>query len=233
MENLEHIHSRAIIYSDLSILFHRPGKKILSLLSVDSIADRRPAYSSLNLNLDPLARSIQDDTDARSAEGLLLAMNREYTRLFVTAFPGVPVPPYGSTHMEDPTVIWGKTTRDVVKIYSRAGLRISEDFRDIPDHFAVELEFMFYLNRCLLFLADPQRFDRKAECPSDLSTENLFEIEREFLTKHLLKWGPGFLEQVSKESRLPFYRELASLTAALLENESIRINDGSQHEEIV
>jgi len=230
---MKHLELRALVYGDLAILFHKPGPKLAALFSGDGLPARTDAYRELRLNPDPLIEAAAEYRNGDGLDKALLPLNREYTRLFVTAYPRVPVQPYGSIHMEGSDKLWGETTRDVVKIYSRAGLRISEDFQDIPDHFAVELEFMFYLKRARLALAAPDGRPEGMVVPEHLTDEELIDIEREFLSRHLLKWGPGFVSEVATESRLPFYRELAVLTGTFLELESNRLKSGSDYEQIV
>lgn len=230
---MRHLELQTLIYSDLAVLFHKPGPQLLALLGKEGLPVRQEGYAEFGLDLSPLLATIQEYWHGEKWDAFQLSLNREYTRLFVTAYPKVPVQPYGSIHMEGPDKLWGETTRDVVRIYTRGGLRISEDFRDIPDHFAVELEFMFYLNRARLALGAPEDLPEGMVAPEHLSDAELADIEREFLSRHLLKWGPGFVSEVATESLLPFYRELAVLTGIFLKLESNRLKSGSDYEQIV
>jgi putative dimethyl sulfoxide reductase chaperone len=76
-----------------------------------------------------------------------LELQKEYTRLFVNAIPKVEAHPYGSLYLEKDGLVWGLTTVEAVKLYIEAGLKMADDFKDVPDHFATELEFMWYLVR--------------------------------------------------------------------------------------
>lgn len=67
-----------------------------------------------------------------------------YNRLFFG--PGhVLVPPYESVHMSANGLVMGQAAVDVSRKYREEGLAISPDFKNLPDHVVVELEFMAHL----------------------------------------------------------------------------------------
>jgi TorA maturation chaperone TorD len=72
----------------------------------------------------------------------LIDFQREYTRVFSNARPEVPAPPYRSLYFLNREMTCGETT---MELYGDAGLKVAEDFKYIPDHFAAELEYMSYL----------------------------------------------------------------------------------------
>ena len=39
----------------------------------------------------------------------------------------------------------GDSTMEVIKMYEEQGLSMDSEFRNLPDHITVELEFMYYL----------------------------------------------------------------------------------------
>ncbi|HDH01197.1 MAG TPA: molecular chaperone TorD, partial [Nitrospirae bacterium] len=68
----------------------------------------------------------------------------EYAKLFVGPFELL-APPYGSVYLDDGGRVMGDSTMRVIEAYQKEGLSGNDDFKDLPDHIAVEMEFMSYL----------------------------------------------------------------------------------------
>jgi TorA maturation chaperone TorD len=149
-------------------------------------------------NIVRLATRLGEHPDRDAA---LHELEREYTRLFVNAYPGVVAPPYSSVYLDKDRLVWGPSTSEVVKLYMAAGLGIAQDFHDIPDHIAAELEFASYL----ISMQPKRETDRTS------ATEALARIEIRFLVKHLFKWAPAFFRHVSESSAKTFYGAMAEM----------------------
>lgn len=132
----------------------------------------------------------------------------EYTYLFINAIPHVPAPPYASAYTNLGSLM-GKAAEEALQAYHTLGLSLSEDFHDLPDHLAVELEFLSWLEGKELE-AKEQREPHK---------EEIFKREKEaFWVQQLKPWLPEFLRRVKEAARIPFYRELAILTKIFMQN---------------
>lgn len=131
---------------------------------------------------------------ARPQEGL----EAEYARLFVG--PGRPVAhPYESVHREGR--VMGDCTLAVRRSYATEGL--APEGHSLPDHVAVELEFMTHLTR------------REAEAWEQGDEERALACLRQqeaFLSGHLGLWLPRFCQQVLNGEAHPFYSNLAQRT---------------------
>ncbi len=110
---------------------------------------------------------------------------RAYTRLFVAPRPRVY--PYESLHRDEPPRVMGEHTQQVLRWYRDAGFAPPPDWRDLPDHIALELRFM-------AALADAEA-DRW-EDGEVASARALIERERGFVEAHLLPWVPAFCAAV-------------------------------------
>jgi TorA maturation chaperone TorD len=66
-----------------------------------------------------------------------------YVRTFLNGIPGAVAPPYESLYVADTTRL--RVLAAVNDSYERCGVGLSDDFPDMPDHIATELEFMQYL----------------------------------------------------------------------------------------
>ena len=131
---------------------------------------------------------------ARPQEGL----EAEYARLFVG--PGRPVAhPYESVYREGR--VMGDCTLAVRQSYVAEGL--APEGHSLPDHVAVELEFMAHLAR------------REAEARERGDEEGALVYLRQqeaFLSEHLSRWLPRFCQRVLAGEAHPFYADLAQRT---------------------
>ena len=149
----------------------------------------------------------------RIAEGpeseVLEELAVEYAALFLG--PGEHVSPYQSVYAEGGKgTLWGEQTVAVRRYIEAAGFEYSGTHAGIPDHLSVELEFMSELAR------------REAEAwarGEPAAAANCLEYQQEFMAQHLGSWVFRFCERVVETAGLPFYRDVATLTAAFLDGE--------------
>ena len=99
----------------------------------------------------------------------------DYTRLFLGPVD-TRAKPYGSVWLDDDAPLMGDSTMAVLQHYEDGGFEVDEGFRDLPDHVAVELEFLYVL---LFRLAD-------ASMRGDEATlRGADTMRRRFLAEHL------------------------------------------------
>ncbi|MBI5253700.1 MAG: molecular chaperone TorD family protein [Euryarchaeota archaeon] len=157
----------------------------------------------------------------------------EYTRLFAASGEHY-IPPYESVYKDKWTIdyvgmphlglpprrevveglLWGDSTVAVQKKYRKAGLEVSENDREIPDHISVELEFMHYL--CGKE-AEAWKSGNKSEAVKYL------EMQKEFLNEHLAAWVEKFCTKVEERAQYDFYRIMARLTREYVRLEQAEI----------
>jgi len=124
----------------------------------------------------------------------------DYTRLFLGPF-GIRAKPYGSVYLNGGNVVMGDSTMAVVALYREGGFHVAEAFTEMPDHVAVELEFLYLLNA------------RLGEDHVDtVERDRLVGLGRSLLDDHLGRWIVPFTEAVRKGASTDFYRKLADLT---------------------
>ena len=162
--------------------------------------------------LSNLGIQLGDDFFQRNEEELLEEMAVEYTRLFLG--PGKHVSPHESVHLQRDDAgqgqLWGESTVEVKKFIESAGLDYTSEYKGLPDHISVELEFMQQVT-----LREEQAW---REEDKDAALYRL-RIEKKFIEEHLIRWIPIFCEKVISEAELPFYREMAALTRNFMEFE--------------
>lgn len=126
----------------------------------------------------------------------------EHARLFVGPFQLV-APPYGSTYLDDAKTVMGESTGKVSSFYASCGLHLAEDFHEMPDHIAVELEF-------LSFLAHKER---ESIAAGDRGEANRYTgLQCSFLDRFLLPWLPPFTRSILEGTESPFYQAIARCT---------------------
>ncbi len=145
-------------------------------------------------------------------EKLLEDLAIEYTRLFLG--PGRHVSPHESVHHQRAEgkwgQLWGDSTVEVKKFIETTGLEYQTDYKGLPDHISVELEFMQQLT-----LREEQAWEEE-----DMEGATYCrKIERKFIEEHLIPWVPEFCEKIMQEAELPLYRDLAVLTRNFIEFE--------------
>lgn len=134
------------------------------------------------------------------------ALAVEHARLFIGPFQLV-APPYGSIYLDDAKTVMGDSTARVAAFYNTCGLHLADDFHELPDHFAVELEFMAYL-------AFKQR-EAEASANND-AVIRVVNLQREFLDRFLLPWLEPFTAAVVNDGEAPFYQAIARCSAAFI-----------------
>jgi TorA maturation chaperone TorD len=95
------------------------------------------------------------------------------------------------------------STMAVLELYEEGGFEMDESFRELPDHIAAELEFLY-----LLIFQENQA--RRTGEPEALSAT--IGLRRRFLDQHLGRWVGPFTAAVRAGADSAFYRELAELT---------------------
>jgi len=130
----------------------------------------------------------------------------EYNRLFVGPAPPLAYP-YESVYQHPEGLVMGAPALQVLERYAEEGLSLSRESRELPDHVAVELEFMAYL--CERELQAHEAGE--AECAAQY-----IEKEHRFLADHLLKWVPAFCDKIICSSDSVFYIFLARMAKDFL-----------------
>jgi putative dimethyl sulfoxide reductase chaperone len=183
-------------YRLLAACFYPPSPEFLEERSLDALAD-------LLVDLAPEAARHAMDAAHAGEQASLESLAVEHARLFIGPFQLV-APPYGSFHLDDAKTVMGESTGKVSAFYGSCGLHLADDFHEMPDHIAVELEF-------LSFLAHRERESIAAGVRSEANRFAGLQIS--FLDQFLLPWLPSFTKSILEGTESPFYRAIARCTA--------------------
>jgi TorA maturation chaperone TorD len=156
--------------------------------------------------LGDAARVLGESFAAASLDDLLL----DYTRLFLGPFD-IRAKPYGSVWLEGERVVMGDTTMAVRELYAEGGFELAADFREVPDHVAAEVEFLY-------LLVFKENEARRAGDARALEAANA--LKRRFLREHLGRWIGPFTAAVRRAAETDFYRRLADLTEGFVTAEA-------------
>lgn len=136
----------------------------------------------------------------------------DYAKLFVGPYE-LKAAPYGSIYLDEGRKIMGDSTIEVIKIYKDEGLSIDENFKELPDHIAVELEFMYYL-----IFKEVEALE-KSETDKAL---NFIKTQELFLDKFLKKWVGPFCDKIKQGTDNEFYSSLADCLSVFIEKAHAR-----------
>ena len=78
-------------------------------------------------------------------ENLFLALNEEYVKLFISNLNGVTVPLFESCYEYENAPLMGPAAIRMKDFLDSAGLDISDDFNEPPDHLCIELELLYFV----------------------------------------------------------------------------------------
>jgi TorA maturation chaperone TorD len=197
--------ARADIARLLAACFYEPGPEFAEERVFAALRD---AAAGIDPELANAAERLGAAFIAEPLEELLI----DYTRLFLGPVD-TRAKPYGSVWLDDDAPLMGDSTMAVLQHYEDGGFEVDEGFRDLPDHVAVELEFLYVL---LFRLADASvRGD-------DVTLRGADTMRRRFLAEHLGAWIGPFATAVRGGAESAFYRELASLAERFVTMESAR-----------
>jgi len=203
--------ARAVVYRFLARCFSYPDGQLLSLFDDARIEEFLQSWHLLGMDKEEaIPEASRWLIESCEPETALLELEKEYTRLFIAAYPQkVVAPPYSSVYLGSGRQVWGASTAQVARLYEAAGLGMNQSFHDVPDHIAAELEFMSYL-----ILEQQGHNDNETGRAREMAS-----IEKKFLTEHLCKWAPLFFDQVAEHSRSDFYRSIARLARKFTDHE--------------
>ncbi len=146
--------------------------------------------SNIDLNKD--LEELKNDKKIRPLD--LLFLQQEHSRLFIGPF-SLLAPPYESYYRGNHTLM-GEISSEVEKFYQYAGMEISPNFKDAPDHVILETEFLARLCE-MECTAIEKKLQEKAAAIKDLQLA--------FLQKHLLTWIDALQAALEKEAQSLYY----------------------------
>jgi TorA maturation chaperone TorD len=197
--------ARADFCRFLAACYYEPGPEFSEERLFDSM---RAAAGQIDPELEANAMRLGKAYAFANVEELLV----EYTRLFLG--PGdAPARPYGSLWLETGKSLMQDSTMAVQELYRAGGFELSDDFKELPDHIAAELEFLYVL----LFHESRKGGAGTGEDPIDPGI-----LRRKLLSEHVGRWVGPFTDALRAAAKVDFYRELADVTRRFVLAEASR-----------
>ena len=187
----------------LAACYYQPGPEFEEEKVFDSMLD---AATRIHPDLAAPARRLGAEFSAEEPESLLV----DYTRLFLGP-AHIVAKPYGSVWLDGENTLMGDSTMAVQELYHEGGFEMDEAFRELPDHIAAELEFLYLL------------IYRENEGHRNGDTEALKAaagLRKRFLDEQLGLWIGPFTAAVKAGAQSGFYRRLAELTDRFVKMEA-------------
>lgn len=195
--------ARSTIYKSLSLAFSPLTSEVLGFIrdgmgqKVQAAVPLLPGHYQLREDVARLANALGNCAD----------MEGEYNRLFRV---GLICTPYETEHDPMKSVRKGPVLSDILGFYTAFGLKTSERLKELPDHIAVELEFMSWL-----ILKEGYARARGWKDRLELT----LAAEGKFLGDHLGRWVFFFCDNVQRNATAPFYLALAGLLRNFIRHE--------------
>ncbi|MFQ5611200.1 MAG: molecular chaperone TorD family protein [Anaerolineae bacterium] len=199
--------ARATAYAALAAIFRgvQPDGSVPSgelLAALEALDEGLAHIWQQAMMLGQGARGRPGNGSAESATPL----RRTFNRLFVGPLPPL-AHPYESVYRTPNGRLMGEVTMQVIQAYAEAGLAVTEDRRDPPDHVAVELEFMAHLIE--------EEVEARAEGDQVRAAAYLTR-QINFLHDHLAQWIPHFCNRVAQANPEGFYGQAAVTLAGFI-----------------
>lgn len=193
--NAEAARKRARLYRLVArMVAHEPDEAFLRELNTPPFR-----LAVVNLGLTPPPAPLP-----REAESVCETLAVEYARLFLLS--GTPLHPYESVQRGQGQ-LWGNLTVKVQQAYNDAGFTLVSEVNQIPDHLAMELEFMAHL----------------ATQEAWWWTEGVYEDavalqvrQKVFLRDHLGTWAVAFAHTLKAETSQQYFHFLADMLDSLI-----------------
>jgi len=198
------IETRCKLYDWFSVSLDRPVEENFGKFYVDVLKEESAKYN-LNLKTDiELIFESVENKDITYTDVLV-----DYSKLFIGP-AALLAPPYESYYMDNGRVM-GDSTMKVIEMYNESGLELSPDFKDLPDHIAVELNFMVFLCQKTLEAIEKGKTD-------DI---NMFlDKQKEFYNYHIINWVGILTGKIKENARTSFYSGIASALDKFIEKEA-------------
>lgn len=202
VQDFQRLAARADLARLLAASYYQPTAEFAQERVFDALAE---AAAAVDPQLSAPARRVAEGFAANDEQALLV----DYARLFLGP-PKALAPPYGSVWLAEAQPLMQESTLAVLDLYRDAGFALVDDFRDLPDHIAVELECLYVT----LF-----RRAQAAQQGDSVAAARVAALQDRLLREHLWPWLTRFAGAVRDNAETSFYRELATLTEQVVERE--------------
>ncbi len=220
MKNSSYLNQKTQLYNDIyswaTLALGHPHhigsiSDTLEILEELKIAAGRDS----DIDLSEELKELVDDQKIRQLD--LLFFQQEHSRLFIGPF-SLLAPPYESYYSGKHTLM-GQISSNVEKFYHCAGVTISQEFKDAPDHVILETEFLARLCEMETATLEKNEHDQAAA---------LRDLQLAFLKKHLLTWIDALQVALENTALSRFYPVIVKTIQKTAQNHYLSLqNNGN------
>ena len=134
------------------------------------------------------------------------ALQEDNLRMFI-GLNKVPAPVWESVYFSEKRLMFQEQTLQIREWYARFGLQAERINKEPDDHIGLEMLFIAHLASLAL---------QAIEQNDETKLNEILQAQREFLSDHLLRWGPVWAKLVKQHAATDFYRGIAHLTHGAL-----------------
>ncbi|MHC3994251.1 TorD/DmsD family molecular chaperone [Thiomicrolovo sp. ZZH C-3] len=187
---MEQTQARSNIYALLSrVLMQEADTELIDIINNDdAILEMMPNYKVWEARMT-----------LQSSELIEKHLNPDFTNVSL-----LHLIPYETFYTREDQMIETGGANPVTDVYSAYDFMVDFEAARVvsADHIGVELEFMHHLCEAQIKAMN----DNDGE-----AVDELLEVERSFLEKHLVRWAPMYLLNMKHESRTPLYYDTADM----------------------
>ena len=196
--------ARCDCFRILAACFYQPERDIF--LEEETLESLFSQLGRVCPEAGPFAATMKESMLAWNNEDLLV----EYSSLFVGPTE-LKAAPYGSVYLEKGRRVMGDSTMEVNDYYRKMGLTMNKDFKELPDHIAVELEFMYYLAF--------QEVEALQKGETD-KARYFLDAQEEFSERFMRQWVPVFCDKITQGTDNPYYQSLAGCLSVFINSKA-------------
>ncbi len=134
------------------------------------------------------------------------ALQDDYLHLFI-GLGHVLAPMWESVYFSEKRLMFQESTLQVREWYARFGVQAERINNEPDDHIGLEMLFISHLASLALHAIEQDDQNKLNE---------FLQAQRDFLSQHLLRWGPVWAKLVKQNAATDFYRGIAHLTHGAL-----------------
>ena len=148
-----------------------------------------------------------DENRKGISEDEFKAIKQDHLHLFI-GIDKVLAPVWESVYFSEKRLVFQEQTMQVREWFSRFGLQAEKINKEPDDHIGLEILFIAHLVSLTL---------QAIENDDQISLNEILQAQREFLSDHLLRWGPAWAKLVKQHAATDFYRGIAHLVHGSLQ----------------
>jgi len=193
------------VYGFLAACFARPlSPRELEAVNLAGMAETDG--SPCDDELSAMLQNLTSNYDPQACEQEFMALFKVPGGRYVAPYESV----FRDTHeiggQRVGGLLLGQSAIDVQKWYRLAALEFKDDCKELPDHIALELEYLAHLcsKEHEFTAAGDESHMRRAQ-----------EMQRDFLAAHICSWIGALRDRIVEKAKGSFYRTVADMAVAV------------------